>query len=187
MKKIMAKYNYAFGYVKGYFTLCGLVGLASIIFGIVSLFMGDKLSGDMSPTDIFVAAVLPGVVIVLIAVAIILTTRKKCPEDKKGLVGLTLSMMLVGFAAAFVLSWKIFKFMLSLVGIHFGSSSGADTFKYASFYYEHPDEFKEWSLYNSCGNYAVLRNTESGNTITVYPHNDDGLVRDDSGNLYYPK
>lgn len=132
----MAKYNYAFGDVKGYFTLCGLVGIGAIVAGIILMMQGQ-------PKEVSWGTIGLGAVVVLIALVIVLTTRRKCPEDKRGLIGLTLSMMLVGIAAVFMLlplmmKW-FFKLLFSLIGIDIGSS----TVKVASVYYKNTDEFDE--------------------------------------------
>ena len=97
---------------------------------------------------------------------------------------LAILVIIVVLAAVFTRG-EIFAGLANMIGS--ASSGSTETFRYASFYYERSDEFKEWSLYNDCGNYAVLRNTENGNMVTVYPHNNDGLVSDDTGKLYYPK
>lgn len=189
MKKIMAKYNHAFGYVKGYFTLCGLVGLGAMIAGFVLLFTGEKVSTGMSAAEMALGMIIPGIILVLIAATIVLTTRKKCPQEKRGMVGLTLSMMIVGLGAAFVLAWKIVKFTLRLVGIRIGSST-TTTESLATIYYKGTNEADEWSC-KDCGNYAVLTGTGAGTsrgeTVTVHRHGNDNILCDDAGNLYYPK
>ena len=188
MKKIMAKYNNAFGYVKGYFTLCGLVGLGAMLVGILLLFTGDKVSTDMPATAVAGGMIIPGILLVLIAAMIVFTTRKKCPEDKRGVVGLTLSMMLVGLGAAFVLAWKIVKFTLGLIGIRMGSSSATE--QLAAFYYRGTNEADEWSC-RDCGSYVILTGTGAGTsrgeTVQAHRHGNSNILCDEAGNLYYPK
>lgn len=157
--------------------------------GLVLLFAGDKVSTDMPATALAGGMIIPGIILVLIAAAIVFTTRKKCPEDKRGIVGLTLSMMLVGLGAAFVLAWKIVKFTLGLVGIRIGSST-TTTESLATIYYKGTNEADEWSC-KDCGNYAVLTGTGAGTsrgeTVHVRRHGNGNILCDDAGNLYYPK
>lgn len=192
MKKIMAKYNNAFGYVKGYFTLCGLVGVVATIGGIVFLFMGDKVSIGMSSMEIATAIIIPGIILVLIAAVIILNTRKKCPAEKQGIVGLTIDMMIVGMGAAVLFGWwcfkKIMKFILGLIGIKTNLSNGKEAL--STFYYKNSDEFDEWSC-SEIGNSIILTGTGEGSsrgqTVYVWRQGNGNILCDESGNLYYPK
>lgn len=186
MKKIMAKYNNAFGYVKGYFTLCGLVGVIAIIAGIVFLFMGDKSPTGISPLVSVAGIIIPGIIIVFIAAIIVLTTRKKCPTDKQEIVGLTVNMMIVGIGGAFIFSWwcfkKIMQLIVGLVGIQINTSNAKEAL--SAHYYKNSDEFDEWSCRED-GNSIIL--TSRGETVYVWRHGNGNVLCDESGNLYYPK
>lgn len=192
MKKIMAKYNNAFGYVKGYFTLCGLVGAVAVIAGIVLIIMGDKSSIGMSAGEMATGIIVPGIILLIIAVMIVLTTRKKCPEDKQGLVDLTLNMMIVGLGAAFVFGWwcfkKIMQLTLGLIGIQTSSSTAKESL--SAFYYKNSDESDEWSC-SECGDSIILTGTGAGSsrgeTVYVWRSGDSNILCDEADNLYYPK
>ena len=182
MKKLMAKYNYAFGYVKGYFTLCGLVGIGAIVAGIILMMQGQ-------PKEAAWRIIGLGAVVVLVALVIVLTTRRKCPEDKRGLIGLTLSMMLVGVAGFFLMlplmmKW-FFKLLFSIIGIDMGSSSSS-TVEIASIYYKNTDEFDEYACNSTNGKQIVLRSLATGNYVDVWLHRGNVLT-DGNGNLYHPK
>ena len=97
MKKIMERYNHAFSYVKGYFVLSGVMALGIVIAGILCIIQ------RVAPfKEIFLGMIIPAMVVVLIATIIVLTTRTKCPPDKRGLLGLILNMSIVGIAATFL-------------------------------------------------------------------------------------
>ena len=192
MKKIMAKYNNAFGYVKGYFTLCGLAGVVAIIAGMAFLIMGEKAPVEMSSMEIVTAVIVPGIILIFIAVLIVLNTQKKCPKDKREIVGLTVNMMIVGAGAAFIFGWwcfkKIMKLILGLIGINTKSSNVNGSL--SAIYYKNSDEFDEWSC-SKVGNSIILTGTGAGSsrgeTVYVWREGNDNVLSDESGNLYYPK
>ncbi len=195
MKKIMEKYGNSFGYVKGYFTLCGLAGLFAVIAGIILAFSENKITEGMSSADVISVLVIPGIILILIAVAIVISTRKKCPENKRGIVGLTLSMMLVGLYASILMSWwcfkKIMKLSLKLLGINVGSSSKESNGKQAlaDIYIKGHDESLEY-ICSDCGSYAILTGARTsscrGETVSVHRSGDSNILCDDSNNYYYP-
>ena len=86
---------------------------------------------------------------------------------------LAILVIIVVLAAVFTRG-EIFAGLANMIGS--ASSGSTETFRYASFYYERSDEFKEWSLYNDCGNYAVLRNTENGKYRSAYSYGRSGIA-----------
>lgn len=154
--------------------------------------MGDKGAAGMSAIEKVTGIIVPGMILVFIAAVIVLTTQKKCPKDKQGLVELTLNMMIVGIGAAFVFGWwcfkKIMQLTLGLIGIKTSSSKGTETL--AAYYYKNSDEFDEWSCRKD-GNSIILTGSGAGKsrgeTVYVWRHGNDNILCDGSGNLYYPK
>lgn len=58
MKKIMIKYNRAFGYLKVFFTFCGLIGMGIIITGTVFMMLGNSMEASWGMMCIGAAFVL---------------------------------------------------------------------------------------------------------------------------------
>ena len=179
MNKIMAKYDYAFGYVKGYFVLCGFLAL-----GLIGFALWGLISQSIPLGGVF-GLLIAGFIAVGIAVIVILHTRSKCPPDRRGIIGLALNMMLVGFVGAFASGWRS---AMKIFGKFFGwagSYSTNSNQKFSNQYYKDSD-------HSTCFLHSVLNDShatikdESGNLISVHFHGDSGLVCDDSGNLYYP-
>lgn len=181
LKNLMARYNYAFGYVSSFFFFIGTIfGPIGIIWGIIDVITRHS-------TERILDSLIFGLILFLVAVIIFLFTRKKCPEEKKGIVGLMLSMVIVGIYASLMLVWFFAKWFFKLVFHISGSSSSgmaSNTTKFANGYERDIDG--QWcSLYSTNMGYAYLMDG-SGNMIGVRPYGSDGLVIDDAGNLYRP-
>lgn len=98
---------------------------------------------------------------------------------------LTLSMMVVGVGAAFVLTFWMAKLMLKIAGIGGSVSDNGGTGEFAKAYRRDSDG-QYCYLWSTTGTHANIKD-ESGNLIEVWLHNSDGLVIDGSGNLYRPE
>ena len=178
MKSIMAKYNYAFGYVKGYFVLTGLVGLGCVVFA-----LGAMLTRYM-PVDMGLVLAAIGAAVAGVAVLIVVHTRSQCPPERRGIAGLVFSMLAVGVVGAFWIAFKLFALMLKLI-FRISISSGTEVQKFASSYYRESDG-ENYMLYSTLdANFATLHDG-SGNSISVRRHSGE-LLCDDAGNLYYPR
>lgn len=178
MKKIKAKYNGAFGYIKAYLLVAGgLGGVAAFAVGILSLL--GAYDSDDDPLSMMIT----GLLALLIAVAMYFLSRRKCPEGLKKT--LLRDMILVGIFASvfgvFLLAIWIFKLIF-----HINSSpSSNQTGSFAAAYCPAYGEERYIYLVSDNGTYAVLRD-ENGNQFNVYPHG-GGLVKDEAGNLYRPR
>lgn len=181
MKKIFAKYNYAFGYIKGYFVLCGLPAIVAIFAALFGMISG-KIPGSQA-----LSLLVAGAVVLLIAMLILLATRKKCPLANQAMLPLALNMMLVGLAASFVLAWWMFKWMLKFIFHVQIAMDITENDRYANWYVSVP-EGKIYYLLSCCGEYAYLSGADDkdGDPIWVRPYGADEMVCDDSGNLYRP-
>ena len=174
MKSVMAKYNHAFGYVKSYLVLAGIAGVAFLLIGLLQLAFGDLEGKDAVPM------IVGGAVVALLGTLVLIQTRSKCPENKRGIVGLVLTMAVVAVVGCFTLAFRVFG---KLLGIG-GSSTGGTVF--ANRYIRESDGA-------NCTLFSVLDDTHAtlkddhGECISVSPGmSDSGLVYDDSNNSYRP-
>lgn len=165
-KNLRAKYNGAVGLVNSYLFTGGSLGGIVLI---VMMFIGKGNAETL----------IAGIVCLALAAVILLTALGKCPEGSKSVPGVIIAMYLVGTAA----SVHILGFLMKLV-FHFdifaGRNPGAG---YSNWYRAQNGE--EYQLWTANGSYAVLKGT-NGTQINAYPHGNDGLLCDDSNNLYTP-
>lgn len=128
-----------------------------------------------NPAEIVIA----GIVCLVVAVVLFLLAYRKCPEGSKSVAGVVIAMLLVGAAA----SMRIFGFLMKLV-FHFDMFAGrAPGAGYANYYRD--TDGGECQLWTVNGSYAILKGP-NGSTFEVRPHGNDGLVCDNSNNIYYP-
>ncbi len=189
MRGIMARYNYAFGYVKSYiFVVLLFTGVATFVAGIASI------PGMIATNDFTIAGggtalgMVVGGLLVLVGVYLLLrSTMKKCPQSANP-IALLLWMIIAGVIAAFAAAWWCFQHIIfPLMGMSVGGSSGGGAggkTVFASGYYREGDN-ASCTLWTTNLNYAVLKDSQ-GNEIEVRAHGDSGLVVDDNGNLYRP-
>ena len=178
MKKMIAKYNGAFGYIKAYLFVAGaLGGAAAIVAAILTLFGAYEM--DDSPLTMIIT----GLSALLIAFAMYAWAKKKCPPGMRKT--LVRDMILAGLFASVFCVFILAIWMFKLI-FHMNSSSGStQTGNFASSYCPAYGEEQYIYLVSDNGTYAVLCD-EKGNHFNVYPHK-DGLVRDEAGNLYRPR
>ena len=176
MKKIITKYNGAFGYIKSYLLVAGaLGGIAGIVVSILALFGAYEM--DDNPLTMIVT----GLLALLIAVAMYMWARKKCPLGMRKT--LLRDMILVGLFAAVLCVFLIVIWLFKLI-FHTNSSS-APTEHFASSYRRYGDD-NYCYLWSVNGTHALLKD-EGGNLIEVWAHGNDGLVTDGAGTLYRPE
>lgn len=187
MRSIMAKYNYAFGYIKSFiFTLSAFCGILMLCTVIASFFGSADLEGASA-----LEMILSSLIFFAVAGFVLFLAVRRCPEGNRNILMIAIWMLIAGVIAWFVAAWKFVMFFVrqGASGGSGGSSSAGD-YRYAQRYSsESAGAGQEWILYNACGNYAVL-NDGHGNFINVRPNNPDdsnNLVVDDSGNTYYPR
>ncbi|MCD8341316.1 MAG: hypothetical protein LUC87_04060 [Clostridiales bacterium] len=188
MRGIMARYNYAFGYVKSYiFVVLLFTGVVTVGLGIASIpgmIATDDFTMEGGATAL---GMVVGGLLVLVGVYLLFrSTRKKCPQSANP-IALLLWMIIAGIIAAFAAAWWCFQHIIfPLMGMSVGGSSGGAGGKtaYASGYYREGDN-ASCTLWTTNLNYAILKDSQ-GNEIEVRAHGDSGLVIDDNGNLYRP-
>lgn len=187
MKKTIAKYNGAFGYIKAYLFVAGAFGGIAGIIGAILAPFGSKAT-DENPLTVALSMIGTALLALLIAFAMYAWAKKKCPAGMEKT--LLRDMILVGlFAAVFcaiLLAVWIFKLIFHMNSSSVSTQSGGtQTGNFASGYCPVYGEEQYLYLVSDNGTYAVLRD-EKGNDITVYPHNDN-IVKDEAGNLYRPR
>ena len=179
-KRIRAAYNGAVGLVSGLIFSSGeIVVIAAFVALVTDIAEGESFGKMLANFVVYLlvgGAMTGGVMLYL---------RKRIPEGKKGIGGLILGLSVVGIAAWFRISLKMFKWIMKLVfHMNFGSGESG-SFQYANYYYSNGGA--QYQLWTTNGNYALLKD-EGGNTFSVHPHNEaEGIVADDSGNIYYPQ
>lgn len=175
MKKIFMKYNYSFGYKQGYIALNFFPGVLAILLGI-------PLAVVYNSATYAIALILAGIYCLISSIVVIRKTRKKCPQGNNGLIKLALNMWLVGLVAALTIGFRFIKVALKFLGIAFVTSNSS----YVSYANEYTSSDGTRSyLWSRNGNYAVFKD-ENGNTFEVRQNGNDGNVRDNDGNIYYP-
>ena len=174
MKSVMAKYNYAFGYVKSYLVLAGIAGVAFLLIGFLQLIFGDLDGKEAIPMMI------GGAVIALLGALVLIQTRSKCPENKRGIVGLIFTMAFVAVVGCFTLAFRVFGKLLGIGGNSAGGTGFSNRY------------IREYDGAN-CTLYSVLDDThatlkdDQGECISVSPGmGNSDLVYDDSNNSYRP-
>lgn len=179
MKSIMAKYNYAFGYISG--ILIDLTVLSIIMIPIVLV---QIAAGKMSFQDTMGNTFIPGIIFIVLGVIAFIKALSKCPPDNNNPIMLAIWMFIAGIAAYFIAVWWVIKFGVKLfLHVNLGSSSGDKTV-FASGYYRDGDN-ESCTLWTTNLNYAILKDS-SGNLIEVRKHGDGNLVIDNRSNLYRP-
>lgn len=171
-KRVRTQYNGAVGLLGGFVFFLLLMGAI--------LSIGLVISGDEDATYLINVPLS----LVIAAIPVFLAWRK-CPAGKKGVFPLLGAMCVVGAAAIFKFALKGFGWILKVlihVDLFSGGSGGVNT--YANFY-KRQGSSEEYQLWTVNGNYAVLKGP-GGDTVSVRPHGNDGLVCDDSNNLYQP-
>lgn len=179
MRSVMAKYNYAFGYISGI-----LIDLTILSIIMIPIALVQIATGNMSFQDAVGNTLIPGAIFIVLGVIAFAMAFKKCPPDKKNPVVLVIWMFIAGIVAYFIAVWWVIKKGAKLFfHISLGSSSGDKT-GFASGYYRDSDN-ASCTLWTTNLNYAILKDSQ-GNEIEVRKHGDENLVIDNSGNLYRP-
>lgn len=183
MRSIMAKYNYAFGYLKGFiFMDFGFAGIACVLIGIMAipaLITGATTESGQAYTLGMLIFIPFGILMLLGIWLLFKSTLKKCPENTNPL-ALAIWMIIAGLVACLAFAWWLIKLVFHISG---GSGSGDKTV-FASGYYRDGDN-ASCTLWSTNLNYAILKDSQ-GNEIEVRKHGDGNLVIDNSGNLYRP-
>lgn len=171
-KRLRTKYNGAVGLVNS-FLFTG--GLFAGIMMIVMLFSEDVVFENTAE------ALIAALICVALAVILFILAWRKCPAGCNSVLSLIVAMFFVG-AASYL---HIFGFIMKLV-FHFDMFAGTNPgVGYANWYQKQHDSSASYQLWTVNGSYAVLKGS-GGNLVNVRPHGSDGLVCDDSNNLYEP-
>lgn len=174
MKKIMEKYNYAFGYVKSYLVLAGVCGLGFVIFSLWQL-----LSGNAPASEALILLV-SGIVVLGIGTIVLLQTRAKCPLQKRKTVSLILVMCFVAIVGCFTLAFRVFGKLLGMGGGAGGNQKFANRYICES-------TGESCTLYSVTNDKIATLHDSQGNSISVYqPNENSDLLYDDAGVSYRP-
>lgn len=173
--RILTKYNGAFGYYKAVFASAGIPAALMIVWAIWGIF------SKQMPGAFAVGFLLTGLLVLLIAVAVILHTLSRCPADRKNAVALILNMVLVAFLGGWIRNNRaFFKGVFAIINATMVSSGSSG---FASQYIRDADG-AHCHLHSENGSYAYLNC--NGSLVEVRQHGSGGLVCDNGGNLYRP-